>query len=185
MIKKHWTAVCSFSTCRQCKCKLLTLQYTVSLSSSHLKSVGMYPTHDGDGEVQLYGDNINVKELERDVCCKDIREKVKRKFLVNMPEDFYQFWEFCKYLDPDHPESKNPCKLSHRCHVRLNLYIASLVQVLGLELVGPYHVLAGRLDGVTWEKCVLHSRFFYDPPEMVTVVKRISNNDQYHWGFFR
>ena len=72
----------------------------------------MYPTHDGDEEVQLYGDNINVKELERDVCCKDIREKVMRKFLVNMPEDFYQFWEFCKYLDPDHPESKNP---SHSC----------------------------------------------------------------------
>lgn len=77
----------------------------------------MYPTHGGDGEVQLYGDNINVEELERDVCCKDIREKVKRKFLVNMPEDFYQFWEFCKYFDHDHPESKNPCKLSHSCHV--------------------------------------------------------------------
>lgn len=62
---------------------------------------------------------------------------------------------------------------------------AALVQSLGLELVGPYHVLAGRLEGVPWEKCTLHSRFFYDPPEMVTVVRRVSHSDQYHLGFFR
>ena len=54
---------------------------------------------------------------------------------------------------------------------------------IGMELVGPYAVLAGRLEGVTWEKCVLQSRFFYDPPEMVTVAQRTS--DQYHLGFFR
>ena len=51
------------------------------------------------------GDNINVTELEKDQLCKDTREKVKRKFLVDMPEDFYQFWDFCKSLDPAHPES--------------------------------------------------------------------------------
>jgi hypothetical protein len=26
----------------------------------------------------------------------DMRENVQRKFLVQMPDDFYQFWEFCK-----------------------------------------------------------------------------------------
>jgi hypothetical protein len=110
------------------------------------------------------GDHIDATELEKDKLCKDMREKVKRKFLVDMPEDFYQFWDFCKSLDPTHPEK-------------------ALVQSVGLELAGPYHVLAGKLDGVTWEKCTLHSRFFYDPPEMVTVVKRSS--DQFHLGFFR
>ena len=61
--------------------------------------------------------------------------------------------------------------------------LAALVGSADLELVGPYHALAGELDGVTWEKCALHFRYFYDPPEMVTVVKRCS--DQYHLGYFR
>ena len=49
-------------------------------------------------------DLINEEELERDRACEDVREKVKRKFLVEMPDDFYQFWEFCKSLDPSHPQ---------------------------------------------------------------------------------
>ena len=59
----------------------------------------------------------------------------------------------------------------------------ALVSSLGLELVGPYHVLARRLEGVTWDRCVLHYRYFYDPPEMVTVLRR--KEDQYHLGYFR
>ena len=50
------------------------------------------------------GNDINATELEKDQLCKDVREKVKRKILVDMPEDFYQFWDFCKSLDPAHPE---------------------------------------------------------------------------------
>ena len=51
-------------------------------------------------------DRTDVEELARDKACGDVREKVKRKFLVDMPEDFYQFWEFCKSLDPVHPDGK-------------------------------------------------------------------------------
>ena len=51
-------------------------------------------------------DHTDVEELARDKACGDVREKVKRKFLVDMPEDFYQFWEFCKSLDPVHPDGK-------------------------------------------------------------------------------
>ena len=47
---------------------------------------------------------VDATELEKDGACTDVREKVKRKFLVDMPEDFYQFWEFCKSIDPSHPE---------------------------------------------------------------------------------
>lgn len=50
------------------------------------------------------GAAIDATELEKDRACMDVREKVRRKFLVDMPEDFYQFWEFCKSLDPSHPE---------------------------------------------------------------------------------
>jgi hypothetical protein len=32
------------------------------------------------------------------------KEAIKQKFLVEMPEDFYSFWSFCKSLSPDKPE---------------------------------------------------------------------------------
>jgi hypothetical protein len=32
------------------------------------------------------------------------REAIKQKFLVDMPEDFYSFWSFCKSVSPDKPE---------------------------------------------------------------------------------
>ena len=48
----------------------------------------------------------DVLELERDKESNGIREKVKRKFLVDMPDDFYQFWDFCKSIKPNHPESE-------------------------------------------------------------------------------
>ena len=70
------------------------------------KGVTMSPARDG-GEGGK-GDFIDATELERDRCCEDVREKVKRKFLVDMPEDFYQFWKFCKSLDPNHPECEPP-----------------------------------------------------------------------------
>jgi hypothetical protein len=35
---------------------------------------------------------------------EDEKEAIKQKFLVEMPEDFYSFWSFCKTLSPDKPE---------------------------------------------------------------------------------
>jgi hypothetical protein len=32
------------------------------------------------------------------------KDAIKQKFLVEMPEDFYSFWSFCKSLSPDKPE---------------------------------------------------------------------------------
>ena len=64
----------------------------------------------------------------------------------------------------------------------------ALKAALGLELVGPYDVLAGRLKGVSWEKCVLHTRHFYDPPEMTTVLSGDGGGGGgggYHMGYFR
>jgi len=55
---------------------------------------------------------------------------------------------------------------------------------VGLELVGPYHVLAGRLKGVPWDKCALHYRYFYDPPEFLTVLSGDADSG-FHIGYFR
>lgn len=32
-----------------------------------------------------------------------MREYVKKQFLVEMPADFYQFWEFCSAMSPSDP----------------------------------------------------------------------------------
>ena len=63
---------------------------------------------------------------------------------------------------------------------------ASLESSLGVVLVGPYDVLSGMLKGVPWEKCVLHSRHYYDPPEMVTVLEAVGDSTNgFHIGYFR
>ena len=35
----------------------------------------------------------------------DVRDVIRRKFLVTLPEDFYQFWEFCSGINPQDPIS--------------------------------------------------------------------------------
>ena len=44
----------------------------------------------------------NVKNIKADPA--DIREDIKSKFLVEMPEDFYKFWDFAKSLHPKNPQ---------------------------------------------------------------------------------
>jgi len=36
----------------------------------------------------------------------DEREDIKRKFLVEMPQDFYDFWEFAKSVNPRAPSGQ-------------------------------------------------------------------------------
>ncbi|XP_078533185.1 histone PARylation factor 1 isoform X1 [Lissotriton helveticus] len=96
-----------------------------------------------------------------------LRQEVESLYRLGMPEDFYHFWTFCQALDP-----KNTCD--------------ALKSSLGLQLVGPYDVLAGKHK--TSKKSELnfnlHYRFFYDPPEFQTVVVGDSKT-QYHMGYFR
>ena len=47
---------------------------------------------------------VDTAELDQE--SSDVRENIRRKFLVEMPEDFYQFWEFCKSINLSTPESK-------------------------------------------------------------------------------
>lgn len=70
-------------------------------------------------------------------------------FLVEMPIDFFQFYEFCKGISKDNPLLA--CK-----SVRL-------------KLVGPYDVLDGKIKSSEnendKEKYLIHWRYYYDPPE--------------------
>ncbi|KAJ7420074.1 hypothetical protein WISP_50156 [Willisornis vidua] len=88
-------------------------------------------------------------------------------YRLRLPEDFYQFWKFCEELDPETPSD-------------------ALVSNVGLKLVGPYDILAGKHKKAksTDVNFNLHWRFFYDPPEFQTILIGDSKT-QYHMGYFR
>lgn len=93
------------------------------------------------------------------------RDELKELYSLEMPEDLYHFWDFCKDLHPD-----NPC--------------GALTHTLGLQLVGPFDVLAGAHRNVkTKPNFHLHWRYFYDPPEFQTIIKNDGN--KLHFGYYR
>ncbi|XP_076274246.1 histone PARylation factor 1 [Rhynchophorus ferrugineus] len=92
---------------------------------------------------------------------------IKQKFLVDMPSDFYAFWDFCKGLCPSEPENA--------------------LKDVGLQLVGPYDVLAGKfynIDEPSEADYLIHWRYFYDPPEFQTILKG-DDKTGFHIGYFR
>lgn len=98
----------------------------------------------------------------------DIRLNIQQKFLFEMPEDFYSFWDLCKSLNSSHP--------------------LMAFKDVGLRLVGPYEVLAGdvHLDNDKRKQSLflLHWRYYYDPPEFQTVLKG-DDDKLFHVGYFR
>ncbi|KAG8229781.1 hypothetical protein J437_LFUL005862 [Ladona fulva] len=95
------------------------------------------------------------------------RESIKQKFLVEMPEDFYEFWEFCKSLSSSCPQKA--------------------LSAVGLTLVGPFDVLSGEINKIKVQDCSVylrHWRYYYDPPEFLTVI-RGDEKKLYHMGYYR
>ncbi|BFZ24173.1 hypothetical protein BsWGS_27212 [Bradybaena similaris] len=102
---------------------------------------------------------------------EDVKENIKHKFLVDMPDDFYQFWEFCQSLKPGNPTR-------------------ALEESLNLVLVGPFHILSGRHKHIRKNKLgrrpnfLLHYRYFFDPPEFQTVLAS-DEKSKFHLGYYR
>ena len=111
------------------------------------------------------------EEIELPESPLDIKENIKQKFLVDMPEDFYHFWDFCK--------SENHHKPTE-----------ALMKSLGFQLVGAFDILAGRHKGAKANRFkkkpnfLLHWRYYLDPPEFQTVIKG-DDKTQFHLGYFR
>ncbi|XP_058694975.1 histone PARylation factor 1 isoform X3 [Poecile atricapillus] len=102
-----------------------------------------------------HADNLDSLCQEAETC-----------YRLRLPEDFYQFWKFCEELDPEKPSD-------------------ALVSSVGLKLVGPYDILAGKHKTKSTDvNFNLHWRFFYDPPEFQTILVGDSRT-QYHMGYFR
>lgn len=112
---------------------------------------------DKDATIAQTSLNQSKHSLEPDKCSiaediltsNDVEKIIKDLFLVEMPADFFQFYEFCKSLSKNNPlmACKSAC----------------------LKLVGPYDVLNGKIKSSDStsdkEKYLVHWRYYYDPPE--------------------
>ena len=66
-------------------------------------------------------------------------------------------------------------------------FLDALKESLGLQLVGPYDVLSGSFDDVKESDIIsyhLHYRYYYDPPEFLTVIKG-DDKTGFHVGYYR
>ncbi|XP_046331894.2 histone PARylation factor 1-like [Haliotis rufescens] len=110
-------------------------------------------------------------EEDVDASPMNLKQYIQHKYLVEMPQDFYDFWEFCKAED-----SAAPTDVFKR--------------VLGFQLVGPFDIMAGKHEGVTHNSrgkkpnYLRHWRYYYDPPEFLTVI-RGDDDTQFHIGYYR
>ncbi|MCL4134379.1 UNVERIFIED_CONTAM: hypothetical protein GTU68_023123 [Idotea baltica] len=83
-----------------------------------------------------------------------------------MPQDFYDFWDFCKEICEEHPENA--------------------LADIGLKLVGAFDLLSNKFKD--YPKPLLgqflcHWRFYFDPPELQTVL--VADENEFHIGYFR
>lgn len=81
---------------------------------------------------------------------KDNAVFIRNKFLVEMPIDFYKFWDFCK----EQIKKEQPPE--------------SLLSKFGLTLLGPFDVLSGKFNDANMFEpgdYLRHCRYYYDPPE--------------------
>ena len=66
-------------------------------------------------------------------------------------------------------------------------FVDALKESLGLQLVGPYDILSGSFDDVKESDIIsyhLHYRYYYDPPEFLTVIRR-DDKTGFHVGYYR
>lgn len=123
------------------------------------------------------------QEIKENVCVSDntnssndnsftilspdcIEKNIQKLFLVKMPKDFYQFYEFCKLISKEDP--------------------LKALKPVRLYLVGPYDILNCKLKSFInneKEKYLRHWRYYYDPPEFQTIIRGDKNG--LHFGYWR
>ncbi|KAE8895605.1 hypothetical protein PF005_g9787 [Phytophthora fragariae] len=93
---------------------------------------------------------------------------LQSKCFLKVPGDFYDVFELAAELQPD-----SPCE--------------AFVDTLEIRLCGPFDLVAAAdKKGVTLDKPLhLHGRFFFDPPEVASVMVDTGSDVGRHWGYFR
>ncbi len=92
------------------------------------------------------------------------RQLLRDLYGFDFPEDLFRFWAFANKLRPLEP-------------------LNALLEPLGIQLVGPFDVLAGRCDLHRPRlSMLLHWRYHEDPPEFFTVLA--GEEEGLHWGYY-
>ncbi|XP_022829143.1 histone PARylation factor 1 [Spodoptera litura] len=90
---------------------------------------------------------------------------LKELFLVEMPDDFFKFFE---------------------CISECGKSFEDTLSSVNLMAIGPFELLMGKLPKLdNKELYLVHWRFFYDPPEFQAILKNKKKDSQYHIGYFR
>ncbi|KAK3860530.1 hypothetical protein Pcinc_033426 [Petrolisthes cinctipes] len=145
-------------------CELYVRTKVPKSTSSSLQLQGLCPVKEypnGTPEEEELGQDYIIEGSPR-----DINYNIEQKFLVEMPEDFFKLWKCCRSINKEKPEEAL-CKA-------------------GLTLVGPYDLLNGKLDKLKTSHVssyVCHWRYYYDPPEFMTVIA--GDRNEYHIGYYR
>lgn len=126
--------------------------------SSHEHSSSQNYCNDGptpDKDIDFINDIFDKETMfsqraEYKQMLKDPQVFIKHKFLVEMPKDFYSFWEYCQ------------------ANAKKDTKPEQIFSKFGLTLLGPFDVLAGHFDEAQMYEpgdYLRHCRYYYDPPE--------------------
>ncbi|XP_033337909.2 histone PARylation factor 1 isoform X1 [Megalopta genalis] len=131
---------------------------------------------DNENPIKHPSTQVTIASLLRDcnfsindnkVLPTEVQTIISHLFLTEMPEDFFQLYEFCKTISEKDP---------------LNVF-----KDVQLQLVGPYDIfnetfLNSKVDD---KKSLLrHWRYYYDPPEFQTIIK-VNGKEALHFGYWR
>ena len=182
-----------------------TVQGTKTSNTDRNEVANKENVADNCGSIVKSADSSDLKKDNK------LRELVLEVNKMQMPEDFYQFFEFCKSINPSDPKSNlllllviyDFCRRSNI--YTFFIYYLDALCLIGIELVGIYDLLLS--DAKLNYK--LHSRFFYviksspnrivkfqvtsltihtfmkDPPEFQTVLNFTLDDSLLHFGYFR
>ncbi|KAI9918755.1 hypothetical protein PsorP6_011529 [Peronosclerospora sorghi] len=95
-------------------------------------------------------------------------EFLATNLFLKVPPDFYNVFDLASTLRPE-----SPCE--------------AFVETLGLRLCGPFDLfVAAKQKSVAIDKPLyLHGRYYFDPPEVATVLSDSDSDHGQHWGYFR
>nr|XP_034184968.1 histone PARylation factor 1 isoform X1 [Osmia lignaria] len=111
--------------------------------------------------------DCNISTEDDTLSKDDVKIVISYLFLTEMPDDFYQFYEFCKSIN------EKDC--------------FNALKDLHIQLVGPYDVFRDKFLNFkveSKEALLRHWRYYYDPPEFQTIVK-VDGKDGLHFGYWR
>lgn len=121
---------------------------------------------EGKNFLEIFERRVKLSAKAEYLALLKTNEFLRYKFLVEMPPDFYEFWEFCKSFSKDAPENA--------------------FSSIGLNLVGPFDFLAGKFHNAPIYEpgdYLRHWRFYYDPAEFQTVF--VKEKTGIHYGYWR